>query len=541
MRNRRSFDQIYRNFIRNRIDFDSLVIGKKRLIISKHMAGDIDNLALLIKKVSGKDRNGTDITLYGLRKALVELLSFFPVYRSYINGKVFSNDDRMHLQKAISDAKSTDPGLSREFAFIERFLLLQYEPYSSEQEKQEWTNVVMRFQQFTGPLMAKGFEDTVLYIYNRLVSLNEVGGWPQVFGIGPEIFHQFNSRHVRNWPNSMNTTSTHDTKRGEDFRARVNVLSEIPHEWERLVKQWGKINQKHKVISGENLVPDTNDEYLLYQTLIGSYPFNDNEYEQFAKRVCEYMLKAVREAKVHTGWVKHDSEYEDGLVVFVNKILDKSLSVEFFDTFIPFQKRVSSFGFYNSLSQCILKITSPGLPDFYQGTELWDLSLVDPDNRRSVDYETRIKILAQLKEVQFTEYKALIGKLIDGWADGKIKMFLIYRCLRARNENRELFQSGAYIPLRVKGTFKDSVIAFARKYEGEMAVVAVPRFLVSVITERGSALTIDVWKDTVIELPDSSTMYWQNAITGEEHETRNSSLYVGDIFQTFPGAIVLGK
>ncbi|NLG04449.1 MAG: malto-oligosyltrehalose synthase, partial [Clostridia bacterium] len=315
--NERSINSIYRRFTGLRIEYDHLLTDRKRIILLKHMAGDIDNLALLIKGVSGTDRRGSDITLYGLRKALIELMAFFPVYRSYINGTIFSNEDRLHLQRAIADARRTDPALSREFAFIERFLLLKYEPYISEEKKNEWTNVVMRFQQFTGPLMAKGFEDTVLYNFNRLISLNEVGSWPDTFGISNETFHRFNTKRVRLWPNTINSTSTHDTKRGEDVRARINVLSEIPEEWEMHLKLWSILNRKWKTITFNHSIPDSNDEYFFYQTLLGTFPTDISELDSFIPRIREYMLKSVREAKVHTAWITHDFEYEEGVMAFV--------------------------------------------------------------------------------------------------------------------------------------------------------------------------------------------------------------------------------
>ncbi|NLG18495.1 MAG: malto-oligosyltrehalose synthase [Fibrobacter sp.] len=536
-KNRNAFEQLYTEFTGQRLDAKNLLIEKKRLIISKHMAGDIDNLAHLIKKVSGRDRRGTDITLYGLRSALVELLSSFPVYRSYINGKSFSNEDRNHLQTAISDALSMVPGLSREFAFIERFLLLQYDESASEEEKQEWTNVVMRFQQFTGPLMAKGFEDTVLYIYNRLCSLNEVGGWPWVFGIRTASFHSFCSSRLKSWPNTMNSTSTHDTKRGEDVRARINVLSEMPREWERFIRKCSRINLKLKIMHKESYIPDSNDEYLFYQTLIGAYNPGD-DYQNFVNRIREYMQKVVREAKVHTGWVDPHVEYEKGLNEFICKALDRNISGEFIDEFIRFFQKISAFGIYNSISQCLLKITAPGLPDFYQGTELWDLNLVDPDNRREIDYRKRALILKELK--QGGTDKNFINSLLEERNEGRVKMFLIYRCLEARKRYRELFQSGIYKPLKTGGTFKGSIVAFTRDGEENRAIIAVPRFLVSIISPQELPLGRRIWKDSYIEMPSGERTSYTDALTGRQLSS-DEIMYAGDLFETFPGALLIGN
>ena len=537
-RYRRRFDHLYNDITGRKNNFGKLFLDEKRIIISKHMAGDIDNLALLIKKVSGKDRRGTDITLYGLRKALVELLAAFPVYRSYISGKLFSADDKAHLMKAISDAKKSDPGLVQEFAFIERFLLLRYEPYASEDNQDEWTQVVMRFQQFTGPLMAKGFEDTMLYNFNRLASLNEVGGWPEILGINQETFHHFNIKRMRYWPNTMNCTSTHDTKRGEDTRARINVLSEIPPEWEKNFKSWCKINLRYKTFRGDEPIPDTNDEYFFYQNLIGCFPQEEYGREEFTERMREYMLKAVKEAKVHTEWIKSDVEYEAGLVGFVNNVLNPEISDLFFKEFMPFQRKIAQYGMYNSLSQCLLKLTSPGVPDFYQGSELWDFSLVDPDNRRSVDFVKRTRLLAIIRKIHDSEHPAFLKEIMNNWQNGLIKLYLITKVLSARNEYLDLFRDGHYIPLPTGGKYKENIIAYARTLDEQWGVTVVPRLLTCVVDEHTFPLTKKVWNDTYIQLPDSAPSKWTNHLTGEllNGEKR---MEVGMILEKFPVSLLV--
>ena len=534
--NHKKFDHFYGMITGLKMPFELLLSDRKRLMISKYLAGDIDNIAHLIKRVSGKDRKGTDITMYGLRRALVELMTFFPVYRSYINGETFSHEDHMYLQKAIFRAKQTDPGLRREFDFIERFLLLKHESYASEEERKLWVEVVMRFQQFTGPLMAKGFEDTLLYNYNRLISLNEVGGWPQVFGISDNTFHGFNIRRMHDWPNTINATSTHDTKRGEDVRARINVLSELPDEWEFLVKKWMILNRPLKVISLEESVPDTNDEYFLYQTIVGAYPLYEKEYKSFVTRIQSYMLKSIREAKVHTEWIVSDFEYENGIQIFIDRLLDKRKSEVFFKDFLPFQEKIAWHGLFNSLSQCLLKITSPGIPDFYQGTEMWDLNLVDPDNRRKVDFEERSKIVFEIKGCNEDQYPKRIQELFKNWKNGQIKMFLIVRGLQCRNENQELFLEGAYIPLTVEGEYKENVVAFARMYQQKWVIVAAPRFTVSIAGSHELPLA-DIWKDTVVHLPRHIPEQWRNAISGEKIRIVHT-LPVSKLFTCFPGAII---
>ena len=311
----------------------------------------------------------------------------------------------------------------------------------------------MRFQQFTGPLMAKGFEDTLLYNYNRLISLNEVGGFPQIFGIHTETFHQFNSKRMRFWPNSMNATSTHDSKRGEDIRARINILSEIPEEWNEQVKNWAKINKHLKETYENETYPDANDEYLFYQTLVGSFQ-PDEDQQLYKTRISDFMLKAIREAKVHTDWIAYNTVYEKGLLSFIQRVLDRNESSGFFDEFIPFQSKIAKYGLYNSLSQTLIKIAAPGVPDFYQGTELWDLNLVDPDNRKLIDFDKRKKLLNELKQVAISEFPDFIQILLSKWQDGRIKLFLIYRCNKARNDRPELFKDGVYIPIPVGESLK---------------------------------------------------------------------------------------
>ena len=398
----------------------------------------------------------------------------------------------------------------------------------------------MRFQQFTGPVMAKGVEDTTHYVYNRLLSLNEVGGRPDHFGCSLEEFHDFNSKRRDLWPDSLNATATHDTKRGEDVRARINVLSEMPDEWLRKLRAWIKMNRGKKKRVRGLAVPDRNDEYFLYQTLIGAFPFSDAEYPEFIQRIKEYIVKAVREAKVHTAWLKPDTEYEDAFVSFAEKILAYSKANAFLKELISFSKRVSHFGMLNSLSQTLIKVASPGVPDFYQGTELWDLSLVDPDNRRRVDFEKRCAMLASIREREVSNIGRLIQDLLSTREDGKVKLFLIYRALKARKANRETFREGAYLPLESAGRFRSHVIAFARQYEQQWAVVIAPRFLSHLVQEGEFPLGREVWQDTEVIMPDRSPAEWRNALTSEVLSAGNA-LPVGDLLLSFPVALLMSE
>jgi len=517
-----------------------LIREKRRLIIQEDMAGDVDNLAHLVKEIASLDRHGSDITLYALRRALTEVMAVFPVYRTYINPTVSSESDTEYIRQAIDAAKANNPALLHEFGFIQRFLLLDYSDYLSDEVKRRWLHFVMRFQQITGPLMAKGFEDTVLYVYNKLLSLNEVGGTPNRFGYSIEEFHDFNTKRCKTWPHSLNATSTHDTKRGEDVRARINVLSEIPGDWERNVKSWIRINKGKKRRIGGAYVPDKNDEYFLYQTLVGAFPFHESEFPQFVKRIKKYVIKAVREAKVHTGWLKPDTEYEDAYLSFVEEILTPSDVNTFLKEFIPFHKKISHYGVFNSLSQVLMKITSPGVPDFYQGTELWDLNLVDPDNRRPVDFKKRRQLLREIKKKAESNIVELIEELLASREDGRLKLFLTYMALQARKRDPEIFLNGDYVPLETAGRFKGNIIAFARHYLDTWALTIAPRFLSDVVTDDRLPLGEPVWQDTRVSLIAGSPSRWNNVLTGEVHDSHDS-FSVGEVLRNFPVALLIGK
>jgi (1->4)-alpha-D-glucan 1-alpha-D-glucosylmutase len=534
------FDKIYATFTDFKVPYQELVSEKKRLIVGKHMAGDVDNLAHLLKRISSRDRHGSDITLYGLKRALVEFLAYFPVYRTYISHELFSHQDQSYIRKVIEKVKEKNPGLLYELDFIEKFLLLKFKEYISEEEKRQWIHFVMRFQQFTGPLMAKGFEDTTLYIYNRLISLNEVGGSPNIFGISMKTFHAFNTRRAHLWAHTMNTTATHDTKKGEDVRARINVISEIPEEWEKTIRHWIKMNRVRKrLIDGKN-VPDRNDEYFLYQTLIGAFPFYDADYPVFIERIKNYIIKAVREAKVHTGWLKPDLEYENAFIVFIEDILTRSDQNEFPDALLAFQRRIAHYGILNSLSQTLIKITSPGVPDFYQGTELWDLNLVDPDNRRPVDFGLLKKYLGEIRDRAHTDLIGFIGELLSTKEDGRVKLFLIQRALLARESNKAVFQEGAYLPLKLRGRWKKHIVCFARLHDYSWTITVAPRFLTGLIKVGEYPLGPQVWDDTAIVIPRGAPKDWQDAITSR-FVPGERTLRISDILRNFPVALLTGK
>ena len=538
--NARVFQRLYAGFTGFKTPYEELVYEKKKLIIEKHMAGDVDNLVLLIQKAAARDRHGNDLTFQGLKRAVLEFLALFPLYRTYITQKTLSRRDASVIRRTMDKARSRSPDLLYELDFMGRYLLLEYGEYLGEDEKQQWLRFTMRMQQFTGPLTAKGVEDTALYIYNRLLSLNEVGGDPGRFGVSLEDFHAFNEKRAKSSPHAMSATATHDTKRGEDTRARLNVLSEIPAQWEKRIKSWSRINRpKRGGVRGLRRL-DKNDEYFLYQTLVGAYPWGEEEREEFVGRMKDYVVKAIREAKVHTAWLKPDTTYEDLFTSFVEALLEPSEDNPFLKEFLPFQERVAWYGVWNSLSQTVLKIACPGVPDFYQGTELWDLSLVDPDNRRPVDYEKRAELLAEISDHR-RDLPELIRELLDGKEDGRIKLFLIARGLEVRRRMSRVFLQGPYLPLQVRGKWKSHVIAFARRLRDRWALAAAPRWLTSVVEPPRAPLGLEVWSDTTLTLPQEAPSVWTHAFTGRKLEADGTDLKAGEIFEHFPAAILTNE
>ncbi len=534
--NAEAFTRLYRRLTGSARPYEALLHEKKQLIIGKHMAGNIDSLAQMIKKLSSRDRHGRDITLYGLRRALVEIMAHFPVYRTYMSSTTCNDVDMGYIREAIQKAIATSPGLTYELHFIEKFLLYACTADAESPEHEQWLHFAMCFQQFTGPVMAKAVEDTVFYIYNRLISLNEVGGSPEIFGMPLEAFHAFSAERCQRWPHDLSATATHDTKRGEDGRARINVLSELPAEWEKCVKTWARLNRPFKTKSPTRSMPDANDEYLLYQSLLGAWTGSHDQ--AFMKRVQQYLLKAVREAKVHTAWIRTDEDYENACLHFVERILTPSDRNRFLDAFAPFQQKIAWYGMLNSLAQVLIKIAAPGIPDFYQGAEFWDFSLVDPDNRRPVDFVQRAEALADIESRAGNDMAGLIAGLQDSWPDGRIKQFLVWRLLRARAAQPELFEQGSYEPVRAEGPRAQSIIAFARRSSAGTALAVAPRFLTGWLPEGELPLGEKPWADTMLIIPGSAPAAWHDEVTGHDM-AGGGRLAVGHVLSTFPAALLI--
>lgn len=509
------------------------------------MSGDINSLGHQLNRFSERNRHFRDFTLYSLISTIKEVIACFPVYRTYVTEKdPVTEHDRRYIARAIRCAKRRAPATtSLVFDFIEQ-LLLKKTRVNTQEECEDRSRFIGKFQQITSPVAAKGIEDTTLYVYNRLLSLNEVGSDPTKFGLDPAAVHQWLADRQRQWPDALSALSTHDTKRGEDVRARLNVLSEIPGEWKAAVTKWRALNRRCKIEIGGTFAPDPNEEYLIYQTLVGSWPFDPGAQRGFGDRLQPYLRKALREAKVHTSWVSPDEEYEAAVLRFVGAILDPKRP--FLQSFRPFQARVAELGIYNSLAQLLIKITAPGVPDFYQGTELWDFSLVDPDNRRPVDYEHRRQLLAEIAPDP-CECEEMARSLLDTRASGRVKLFTMLRALQARTSQSQVFARGSYVPLRIAGSYRESVFAFARRHGGTTMITCVPRLVAGVLGDRTTTPTgPDVWKDTRIELPASiapePSVQLTDVFTGARHSPRQqdgtSTLEAAEVFGTFPVALL---
>jgi (1->4)-alpha-D-glucan 1-alpha-D-glucosylmutase len=390
--------------------------------------------------------------------------------------------------------------------------------------------------------MAKGFEDTSLYVYNPLISLNDVGGEPTSDRLSVAAFHQQNAARQSQWPHALNATSTHDTKRSEDVRARINVLSEIPDEWARCLKRWSRWNRARKPEVAGQLAPDASMESLLYQTLIGGWPLTLEEAPQFKERLKEYLIKASREAKTHTSWLVQNRAYEDALLRFAESILEDASDNRFRADFLKLQQRIAYYGMLNSLSQVLLKIASPGVPDFYQGAELWDFSLVDPDNRRPVDYARRAMLLDEIIQQESPKPKAWLKSLLDSWEDGRIKLYVTYQALRWRREWLEVFSEGDYIPVEAEGQRKPHICAFARRHGERWALIIAPRLLTRLVRTGRPATGKRVWGEDSLTLPPGAPEQWLNGFTGDTiqvpPETRKAPLSA--VFDQFPAALLLG-
>jgi len=545
----------YHQFIGERIDCGRLLYDCKKLIIRSSMAGELNVLAGLLYRLAQSNRRTRDFTFNSLRDGLIEVICFFPVYRTYISQDIIADRDAQFIKWALAKAQSKKHlDEINVFGFIKSILLLETE--GDDSLKKGYLDFVRKFQQYTGPVMAKGLEDTFFYRYNRLLSLNEVGGNPMNFGGTVAAFHQANQSRWRYWPHSMLNTSTHDSKRNEDVRARMNVLTEITDQWQRRVKRWSMQNRSHKTKVDNSPAPSKNDEYAFYQNLLGAWPvvhLDEQEFEGFIDRLKQVVLKTSREGKTHTSWTNTNIPYEQALLHFVDGCLGapgKPSSV-FLKDFLLFQEDISWFGMLNSLSQVFLKLVAPGIPDIYQGNESWRFCLVDPDNRRPVDFDKRQAMLfALLDRMQMEEngLKVLQQELLADLSDGRAKMYVTMQTLKLRKSWSDVFTEGGYLPLEVTGAKREHICAFARKKNGRMIVAVAPRFYRTLMAgQRDVPLSDTVWYDTEIQLPeDCIGVELQNIFSGEKEQCfaptgKPPSLSVGQLLQFWPVALLQGE
>lgn len=561
--NEETFDRIYTQFIGSHADYEKMRLDAKRTILDTVLASELNVLAHRLSQIAESSWYFRDFTLNSLRYALRETVLHFPVYRTYVTPRKVDKSAYQYIDWAIGRAKKkTAASNSAVYDFIRDVLTLKASenPLDKESDQEsEFARAVqtfaMKFQQFTGPVMAKSVEDTLFYRYTRFVCLNEVGGEPDRFGTSVSGFHQKNQQRQQRQPYTMLASSTHDTKRSEDVRARLAVLSELPKIWEKKVDYWARMNRGKKTPFDDDNAPDNNDEYFIYQSIVGACPFElstDEQCADFRERIKAYVLKAAREAKRFTSWVNQNGEYENALTQFVERLLTPSNTNLFISDLMQFQELLVPSGLLNGLGQAVLKLTCPGIPDIYQGTELWDFSLVDPDNRRPVDYAKRKKMLDEMEQYLAPENAGraeFTRSAFAGLRDGKLKLYLIACLMRARNADPELFTDGQYIPLEVTGPGAEHVIAFGRELNGKRIVVAVPHMLATLLKldDTGGANPIDIfqsatasstWTGTNIILPASCTSARaRNLFTSEEVSCEGDKMSLSDLFKTLPVAV----
>ncbi len=529
----RAITSTFHKFIGHSLHFGHLVYAKKRLVMRASLANDVNVLGAMFDRISEKNRWYRDYTLDALTLAVRETIACFPVYRTYLApDRPVSEADRSVIERAVAAAKRRNPALEESvFNFLRDILLFRFPENLDEEARAEHVHFVLKFQQITGPIMAKGLEDTAFYIYNRLAALNEVGGEPQRFGMRVEEFHRRNAEREKDWPATLLATSTHDTKRSEDVRARMAVISEMPDLWRRSLGRWRTLNRRWKRRVEESEAPDGNEEYLLYQTLLGTWPLfrgpSEAARDEYVSRIQQYMAKALKEAKLNSSWVQPNEAWDSAMTAFIEKILEHSPRNRFLESFLPVAEEVARAGAINSLAQTLLKLTAPGVPDIYQGNEIWDFSLVDPDNRRPVDYTKRKEMLDGLNG-------ATPEDLLGSWPDGRIKLFLTHRLLVFRRERAELFRSGSYLPLNLTGHFADCCIAFAREFERQKIVVLAPRLSSRV----GFPPIGERWADTAVQLPPGFTT-GENLFTGRSFAAQGVELRLADAFAHFPFAALI--
>ncbi len=521
----REIEESYRRFVGTNESFADAWYRSKREAIETAFAADLELLAYRLGRIAALVPEGADIPVSELIAGLEEITGCLPVYRTYYHEDATpSEQDKSTLEKAMSEAqrRSSEEISESAFTFL-RAVFWAKLPFDDSEVRKAWMSFITRWQQFTGGVMAKGLEDTALFRHHSLISINEVGNNPfhEQIRFESRALHEFNCDASHNRPHTMNATSTHDTKWSEDVRARVNVLSEMPREWSKHLRRWSRMNKRHKTGVYGKHVPTPNEEVLLYQVMLGIWPLespSDVDRQSLESRLQEFLVKAAKEAKTETSWFSPNEKHESALRKFVSSLLAVSPGDPFFIDFLKLHREIAFLGACNSCSQLVLKVTVPGVPDFYQGNELWNPCLIDPDNRRPIDFRIRMAALEQLGRSQESA-ETWLSSLLNNWTDGNLKLYLTSALLNFRRSHQRLFSHGSYIPLSIRGVHNQSVFAFVRALEDEWLMVLVPRLLRR-LAPLGQFPLGEVWSTTAIELPRSLPIEWQDVLTGQKIDLR---------------------
>jgi (1->4)-alpha-D-glucan 1-alpha-D-glucosylmutase len=543
-RGTKQVEQIYSRFLGRDIIYDEVLYQKKKLVMSTLLGVEMRALGHQMQVLARDDRYAREIPRNELNQALIETTAHLSVYRTYVRNLEVAHQDEERIKHALSNAQARTPQVnSRSLEFLRDVLLLRNQPHLLPGQREARLAFLMRWQQFTGPIMAKAFEDTFLYVYNPLISLNEVGGDPRPSKAPSANFPKFVTERLRDWPQALNATTTHDTKRAEDVRARISVLSEIPAEWRVQLDRWSRENARHRRLIDGHPVPDRNEEIFLYQTLLGAWPLVAAEPASLTDRMQAYAVKATREAMVHTRWTRPNLRHEQALQRFVASILKPGSKNGFLRSFNSFQDRVAYYGMINGLSQALLKIAAPGIPDFYQGSELWDLRLVDPDNRQPVDFIERNSMLSILRETDEAASTRL-DDLVRNWKDGRIKLYLIWKALRFRVKNSVHFAEGQFLTVESRGKRRDHAAAFVRRYKKDWVLIVVPRWLARGHYPAKPGEAHRFWGNTEARLPAAAPTSWSNIFTGENIKSDGTggrrTIRMDKLLEHFPVALLSG-
>jgi (1->4)-alpha-D-glucan 1-alpha-D-glucosylmutase len=518
------FHSYYNDWIKKPADFENIFYNKSRFILYNRLSGELDNLTMEWNSLPHAQQ--VNLEQKQIREAIGEYLVCCPVYKIYHAPSIFSEPEKEMVEMIGKEAIKQNPKNEKAIQMLVD-LFLPAAPHTGN-DLVRVDAFFRRCMQFTGPLMAKGIEDTAFYSYNPFIVHNEVGDSPGYFGISTSTFHHLMAERQKNQHYTMNATSTHDIKRGEDARARLNTLSDIPVRWMEVTSEWRNVNRKFKEKINGREIPSANDEYLIYQALCAHLPMDATIDSKFKKRLQEYIVKALREGKVNSSWSDPDEEYENVTVRFAGKILEKES--EFYQSYLSFMLEVIPHGIMNSITQLILKNTVPGVPDNYQGSETWNLSFVDPDNRRAVDYLDLAAGLAEVSEEYDTNASRLAKRLFNDPLNGKLKIWMNWVTLQERMRHPDLFLKGSYIPLKVTGRFHKHVMAFYRNWMDQHLVVIVPL--------NTAGLTDEVlWEETIIGLPENTSYQLQDVFTKNRIKT-GGSLKVDEIFKPLPFALL---